>query len=213
MGFSARWFAVAAPMMIGAMLAATDAGATSMAQLSTDQLVAASELIVHGTVVEVWTERDERGGIWTRAQVEVDDVLKGSLGTDVLVVDQRGGTYGGVTETMDAAPRYSVGEETVLFLETLRNGHMVSVGLVQGKFTVMMDPYQKKKIVQRFTAPYGTTYDGRFAPLPPADQRLTLETLEDAVQDAVARGWDGAPIPGVSLERLREINGAPVGVK
>ena len=210
MGLRARWLAVAGPMMVGAMLAATDASATSMARLSMDQMVAASELIVHGTVTEVWTERDERGNIWTRAQVEVDRVYKGDASTDLVVVDQRGGSYGGVMDVVESAPRYSVGEEAVIFLETLRNGHMVSVGMLQGKFNVTMDPYQKKKVVQHFTAPYGTTYDGRFAPLPPAEGRVTLETLEQSIEASVAQGWDGAVVPGVSLERLREINGAPV---
>ena len=54
--------------------------------MSTDQLVAASELIVHGTVVEVWTERDDRGGIWTRAQVDVDEVYKGDTSLSAVVV-------------------------------------------------------------------------------------------------------------------------------
>ena len=217
MGFSARWFAAAASVMIGATLAAKDALATSMARLSTDQLVAASELIVHGTVVEVWTERDDRGGIWTRAQVDVDEVYKGDTSLTAVVVDQRGGTYGGLLDQVDGAPRFSVGEETVLFLETLRNGHTVSVGMLQGKFNVTMDPYQKKKIVTRFATPFGSSYDGRFAPLPPAENRVTLDTLTAAIDDAVARGWDGQPIPGVHQERLIELNGetrgASTGVK
>lgn len=213
MGFSARWLAVVAPMVVGAMLTATDAGATSMARLSTEQLVAASELIVHGTVVEVWTERDERGAIWTRAQLEVDRVYKGDASLDVVVVDQRGGSYGGLVDFVEDAPRYSVGEETVVFLETLGNGHTVSVGMVQGKFNVTMDPYQKKKIVQHFTTPYGTAYDGRFAPLPPAASRVTLESLELSIEAAVARGWDGSPVPGVTVERLRDINSSVSGVK
>lgn len=213
MGFSARWLAVAAPMVVGAMLTATDAGATSLARLSTEQLVAASELIVHGTVVEVWTERDDRGAIWTRAQVEVEHVYKGDASLDVVVVDQRGGSYGGMIDVVQDAPRYSVGEEAVIFLETLGNGHTVSVGMVQGKFNVTMDPYQKKKIVQHFTTPYGTAYDGRFAPLPPAASRVTLESLEDSIEAAVARGWDGSPIPGVSADHLRVINASGAGVK
>lgn len=211
MGFSARWLAAAASLMIGVTITAKDAHATSMARLSTDQLVAASELIVRGTVVEVWTERDDRGGIWTRAQVEVEEVFKGDASLTAVVVDQRGGTYGGLLDQVEGAPRFSVGEETVLFLETLRNGHTVSVGMVQGKFTVTMDPYQKKKIVQRFTTPYGSAYDGRFVPLPPAESRVTLDTLTAAIDDAVARGWDGAPIPGVTEERLLQVNGAPRG--
>ncbi len=71
-------------------LATRDAGATSLATLSTEQLTDAADAIVKGTVGSVWTELDDSGKCWTRARVEVEKTLKGAPGPQV-VVSQMGG--------------------------------------------------------------------------------------------------------------------------
>ena len=64
--------------------------------LSIDQIVDISNVIVRGTVTEVWTEPDpETKTIWTHAQVEVEHVLKGSPQTSIVVIEQPGGEVGG----------------------------------------------------------------------------------------------------------------------
>lgn len=207
MGIAARgtrWWAPGVMALLG--LAAAPANATSMARLTTNQLVDASESIVRGNVVEVWTELDEKGSVWTRAQVEVSEVLKGDPDLQVVIVDQRGGTYGGLTVDMGGAARFSVGEDALLFLETLSNGHTVPVGMVQGKYTIQMEPHLRALTVQRFAVPFGTPFDARFLPPVPDDQRVTLASLEQQVRDRVTTGWDGQPIPGASSDHLRQIN-------
>ena len=204
---------VAAAALAAGLSAASPAGATTVAELTNNQLVDASELIVRGTVTEIWTELDADGKVWTRAQVAISDVLKGDHATRAVVVDQLGGTFGGTTTTMPGAVRFSVDEDVVLFLETLGSGHMVPVGLTQGKFTVRMDPYSRSSIVQRFTLPLQQEYDHRFLPLPSADGRVALADLESQVSHRVAEGWDGQPIPGASMERLARINETARGVK
>ena len=82
-----RWWALGVVALLG--LSAAPASATSMVQLTTNQLIDASESIVRGTVVEVWTELDEQGAVWTRAQVDVTEVLKGDAGQSAVIVDQR----------------------------------------------------------------------------------------------------------------------------
>ena len=199
-----RWWALGAMVFLG--LSARPSHATSMVQLTTSQLVDASESIVRGTVVEVWSELDDQGAIWTRAQVDVSEVLKGDADTEAVVVDQRGGTYGGLTVDTGGAARFSVGEDVLLFLETLHGDHVVPVGMVQGKYTIQMDPYVRKLTVRRFAVPFRAPYDARFLPALPAAQRLTLDDLETQVRDRVSAGWDGQPIPGASLDHLRQIN-------
>lgn len=216
MGISARitrWSVLAAATLFVGLLGSPPAHSTTLARLSTEQLVDASELIVRGNVVEVWAELDQVGAVWTRAQIEVTDVLKGDPETLTVIVDQRGGTYAGRTYQTGGAARFSVGEDAVLFLETLDSGHTVPVGMVQGKFTIQIDPYLRKPVVHRVSMPFGVDYDARFLPLPKADARLTLADLEDAVQNRVIAGWDGQPIPGASTERLARINAARLGVK
>lgn len=216
MGISSRitrWSALAAATLVVGLLGSPPAHATTLVRLSTEQLVDASELIVHGTVVEVWAELDQVGAVWTRAQIEVTDVLKGDPETLTVIVDQRGGTYAGRTYQTGGAARFSVGEEALLFLETVESGHTVPVGMVQGKYTVQIDPHLRAPVVHRVSMPFGVDYDARFLPLPKADARVTLADLEETIQDRVSAGWDGEPIPGASSERLARINAARLGVK
>ena len=96
-----------------------DSHATSMVELTTQQLTDASNVIVIGKVTEVWTEPDGQRRVWTRAQVEVDQVLKGDTDIDAVVVDQVGGTFAGKLVSVHGAARFSRGERVLLFLEEL----------------------------------------------------------------------------------------------
>jgi hypothetical protein len=151
----------------------------------------------------VWTELDDQGAIWTRAQVEVDEVWKGPAALGGLVVDQPGGLWGTSAAAVRGAARFSAGEEVVLFAETLGSGQTVPVGMFQGKYTVRMDPYSRSEIVQRFTLPAERSYDHRFLPLPAEADRLGVGDLEARVASRVRAGWDGLPIPGASDDALR----------
>jgi hypothetical protein len=185
-------------------LAAREAGATSLAALSTEQLTDAADAIVRGTVDAVWTEMDDQGICWTRARVDVERTFKGAPGP-LVVVSQMGGICGPLADRVESAARFSEGEEAYFFLEQLGDTTGV-VGMVQGKFTVRMDPTVRHDIVMRYTLPSDKPYDARFLPLPPADQRIAATDFERTVTARVTQGWDGQPIPGASNERLRAID-------
>jgi len=189
-----------------------DARATSLIEYTTEQMVDASDLVVHGTVVEVWTEPDERGRVWTRAQIDVLRVLKGDADLDSVVVDQIGGTWSGQATLVYSAARFDVGEELVVFLQRVGGDRLVPTGYYLSKYTVRLDPYARQEIVQRNSVPPTREYDHRFLPLPPAEKRVSLTDFEDRIAARVAEGWDGQPIPGISQGRLERINGAQ-GVK
>lgn len=203
----------AALLLTLALAVLAPARATTMAPLTTPQLVDASDAVVRGTVTEVWTEPDAQGRVWTRASVVVQEVYKGDADATAVIVDQIGGAYGGKVTSVEGVARFSVGEEAVFFLETLGSGHTVPVGMFQGKYTVRLDPYSREEIVQRVIMPLRQSYDHRFLPLPDAELRLSLTDLEEQINARVIQGWDGQPIPGASTERLSRINRLQPGVK
>ena len=120
-------------------------------------------------------------------------------------MSQLGGICGPLARRVESTARFSEGEEAYFFLEEL-NGYTGVVGMVQGKFTLRMDPAARHEIVQRYTLPSDQPYDARFLPLPAADRRIAAADFERSVTARVAAGWDGQPIPGTSNERLRAID-------
>ncbi|MEC7947772.1 MAG: hypothetical protein VX265_09415 [Myxococcota bacterium] len=172
-------------------LAPRDAAATTFMKTTLEQRVDMADVIVRGTVTEVWTERDDNGVIWTRAQVEVDRVLKGDADLETVVVDQLGGEWAGMHMAMPGASRYSVGEDLVVMVQELESGYMAPVGMFQGKYTVAMDPRIREKIAVRFYVANHRKYDHRFAPLPDESDVVTVADLESRILDAVRK--PGAP--------------------
>jgi hypothetical protein len=180
----------AAAVLLGSAIALTsgDAHATTFKELTSDQRVDLADLIIRGTVTEVWTERDDRGVIWTRAQVDVSSVIKGNQDADALIIDQLGGEWGGVRMSVGGAARFSQGEEGLFFIAE-NNGKtrflLQSMGL--GKWTIRIDPHSGREIVQQFMAPLNEDYDHRFIPAPAKEDRVFLSSFEERIQTRLAQ--------------------------
>lgn len=186
---------------------ATSAEATTMVPLSIDQMVDLSSTVVRGKVTNVWAEPDATTHtVWTYAQVEVEKVFKGDTSTDILVVEQPGGTWGTTDTLVESVARFSVGEEGYFFVEELASGRSVTAGMYQGKYNIIFDPYSRQELAVRFSVDPRRDFDHRFIPLPPKKNRVSADDFEQTIEEAVDNGWDGQPIPGVSLEKLERIN-------
>lgn len=186
------------------LLATGDANATTLAPLSDEQLTDAASYVIRGEVTEVWTERDE-DTIWTRARVKVDRVFKGP-DTDELIIDTHGGVWGDEIQYIPASPMYSVGEDLVVFLDEIRDGRLVPVGMFLGKYTIRRAPAAERHHIMRWQPSRNQRFDHRFLPHPAESERLYLDDLLDRVETRLDHGWDGKAIPGVAPERLERVN-------
>ena len=184
-----------------------EAQATTMVQLSVDQLIDASDTIVKAQVVSLWTEVDPKTQmIWTHAQLEISEILKGNLESEYLVIEQPGGAWGSKRATIESVARFSLDEEGYFFVEHLSTDRSVPVGMFQGKYNIIMDPYTQQELVHRFPLHPSRTFDHRFIPLPPEEHRVTADSFEEKILTHLEEGWNGEPIPGTSSERLELIN-------
>ena len=87
--------------------------------------------MVRGTVTEVWTEPDpttNRCGLMTSGSRKV---FKGTVSTEVLVLEQPGGVWGTTETIVEGVARFSVGEDGYFFVESLDSGRSVTAGMFQ----------------------------------------------------------------------------------
>lgn len=172
-----RWCA------LGLMLLLIDPlSAVIMVPLSIPNLTAKSDLIVHGTVLSKSCQRDPEGRIYTKVEVQVTDVWKGTATANPLTIVHGGGTLGQERVVVSGQVEYEVGEEVVAFLVRNARGEAVTLGLAQGKFHVWKDPAGGRQFVRN---PFhgGSELANPNQKSPASDaQRLTLHGLKDLVK-------------------------------
>lgn len=208
-----RWIRSAAiAFVIAQVLGAAPAHATTFAPLTLEQLTDGSLYVVEGRVLEVWTELDpERMVVWTRARVEVTRTHKGPDSPEELVIDSMGGTYGDYEVRVPGMAVFSPDEEIFVFLDRLGDGRLVPAQKFLGKYTIRRAPGERERYVRRWEGKAGEPFDARFLPHPAPENRLYLSELQQRVDERVTTGWDGKPIPGISLQRLHEIDAIRTG--
>ena len=123
--------------------------ARAIVYVSTDfpTLVADARAIVVGRVVALESRwNDGRHGIETLVTIEVEQYLKGDLGTSVTVRTP-GGQIGPYLSVMPGAPRFAEGDEVALFLAG--NGPALPhvLGLGQGVFRIVLDGAGRRVVV------------------------------------------------------------------
>lgn len=189
------------------------AEATSLAELSVEQMTDASTYIVRGTVTAVWTELDDHGKVWTRATLDVSQTFKGPDSPQELTIDALGGIHNGSAMIVHGTPRFSEGEDMLVFLDRIRGGERLTpVSMFMGKYTVRRAPGDDRESLVRWHGRALEHYDARFLPHAQHSNRVYLDDIQSRVEMRVTQGWDGMPIPGISLDKLATINSVDLGL-
>lgn len=175
----------AAALLVGlfaAVFAAAPAGATTVRQLSLDDMSADAVVVVRGVVGGVGGVRIG-GHIYTDATLAVSECLKGPCGP-TLTVRQLGGEVEGFGMHVEGSAELQPGSEVVLLLRRRLDGAYAPLGMAQGAFRVERDG--KRGEIRALVRNVGSL---RFAgvvttsPAPtaaPAD-RITMAELRAAV--------------------------------
>lgn len=125
-------FPLAASLLL---LAPAGARAGSLRAKSVEESARTSDAVVRGTVLST-ASRWAAGHIVTDVEIAVASAWKGQPGSRVTVTIP-GGVVDDLGQHVDAAPKFTVGEEVVVFVQRAPNGRMNRVnGLAQGKYRV-----------------------------------------------------------------------------
>ena len=110
------------------------AGATTLEQMSLEELIRQSTAVVRGTPRSARVERDG-SLIYTVYSLAVSDRWKGEPGSNIEV-SLPGGSVGGVTQNFGGVPHLETGHEYIVLLWTGPSGRTQIIGLTQGLFSM-----------------------------------------------------------------------------
>ncbi len=117
---------------------------------SDDDMIISARAIVTGGVVSMGTAYDEKQErVYTYVTLRVQDVLKGDIKEQEIVIKQEGGQFGDRGEIIYGSPEFNVGERVLLYLETWPDGSLRVHQYFLGKFTILTDPATGTETVVR----------------------------------------------------------------
>lgn len=156
---------------------ALSAEATTLVRMDLDALARSAELIVRARCRATET-RWESGSIWTFTEFQVLEIFKGAS-PQILRVRLPGGRTRNMQTRVDGVPQFSLGEETVLFVERTSAGDFGVTSWAQGTFRVIRDNS--------------------------GEVRLTQDTSHFAVFDPRARRFSSTGIRNVPMSDFRRM--------
>jgi hypothetical protein len=171
-------------LWLGALLATQPLLASLMTPLSIDDLTAKAALIVRGTVLSKSSQRDAGGRIYTKVELNVAEVWKGSHTAKHLVIVHGGGTLGEERVVVSNQVEYDIAEEVVAFCVLNQRGEAVTLGLCQGKFHVWKDDAGMARVRNPFHGAGNSPSETRSLQNPERSKSdgLTLDQLKERVQ-------------------------------
>src|SRR5262249_41656449 len=126
------------------------AKATTAMMPSDDNMVISSRAIIRAKVISQVCGFDSRQTIvYTYVTVRVREVLKGEISSREIVLKEPGGQVGDRGTVFFGSPRFTNGENVVLYLDTWPDGSLRVHDLFVGKFTVVTDRHTGQRIAVR----------------------------------------------------------------
>src|SRR2546428_7724231 len=124
-----RWSVAACVLLTG-----TVARGTTFVPMSMDDLTRSSAAIVLGTIDGLTGVQSGDGRLFTLVTLSVEEVLKGALPAQTIILKEVGGTVGETREVIFGAATFQRGERGLVFLRARPDGSLHSNQLPMGKF-------------------------------------------------------------------------------
>ena len=201
--FSIQTASTALLSMLAATLLVAPASATTMEELSFEEMAYVADLVVEAVTIDNRVERIPGADhLRTVTRLELHHVIKGEAiegdEVDVLVL---GGRLDREETRLESAPIFTPDERVIVFLEQ-RKGDWRVVGLSQGKLTLVEEPSTARDVLVRVQPPRGLPrFEEALVQLPAYREyadRLTHE-LSTQVRDGHVPPY--RYIPGIPAEK------------
>lgn len=115
-----------------------------------DDLIIGARAIVRGEVLSVTSNYDSgKDRIYTYVRIQVQEVLKGQITAQMIVLKELGGEVGDRAMIIFGNPQFRPGEQTLVYLDTWADGSLRTYQMFLGKFNVIDDPATGQRMVVR----------------------------------------------------------------
>lgn len=195
-----RKLVAALALTLGSLAVGLPAGATTMVYYGTEKLATDCSFVVLGRVVTLEAGYHDAifGGnhheIYTWTTVQVDRAWGWREPTELITLEESGGTVGKRTSVVDGLPRFEVGDEVLVFVEQRPDGHYKTFGMFLGAMRVERDGGGKAYLVRPQEAEGAAVVEAGFGAdlmTPAADGRFELDAFVAALRDLmIAQGRD-----------------------
>lgn len=202
----ASWLGLAALLGL-ASLHPPAARATVMVDVSLDDLIVRADLVVRGKVQRIGSRVHVIDGALearTHVWLEVKEVLGGKAeGRQLVHLWELGGRYADTETIVAGAPRYTVGEEVVVFLQRDGEGQDVyrTLEMTQGKYHVLENGAGRETMAVRDLSEIAVARWNRRGAMrvvePPAEKAVSLDKLRTRIK-ALRLTEPGVKAPAVN---------------
>lgn len=155
--------------------------ASTVLELDLESLVANSDDIVIGTVIDVDSRVEPDGRVYSFIRIGVTEAIKGQ-GKEEILIRQIGGRVDDLVTYVPGMPEFVPQEQVFLFIErTPRQGLPVITGMAQGKFSIHVGP----DATTRFVVPEPTqlrTIRARTLPGPLPNELSLKDEMPDGAR-------------------------------
>ena len=116
------------------------ANATSVREVSMDEMLQQSQFVFEGTVTAIEARENSQKRIHTYVTFEIKDIIKGKYDSNIITLSFLGGTVGDITLSVSDMQFPHVGEHGIYFVESLERQQVNPLyGWSQGHFIVERD--------------------------------------------------------------------------
>ena len=176
--------------------------ATTVVMLSDEDLIMTSRLILTGNVQSAFSAWDDSGSmIWTYVEIKTEQILKGKLSTDTIVLKQAGGIVGEEGIRILGQPGFKPSDEVLLYLNVGPDGTLRVAHCFMGMFSILTDATSGSKYVERWSDHSEVTRVKTSAQEPNVTDRAPFELYLKKIRDTLK----GA---GVSLSQQGAVDGS-----
>jgi hypothetical protein len=157
---------------------------STLRQLSLDDMIRQSTIIVRGTVQPA-NSMYHGSMIFSHYTIQVTETYKGTASAQTQIdIGVPGGSINGTIQRCAGAPIFSIGQDYVLFLWTSKTGLTQVIGLSQGLFSVISPSGSVPMIVR--AAATQRMLDAAGQPVADNDIRMLLSDLKAHVQSVLS---------------------------